>query len=63
MFVAPDETGLASSLGLLGAHNDTNVALALHCAAASPTGASTRFVREPSTRPQPSSRFAVDSRQ
>ena len=33
MFVAPDETGLASSLGLLGAHNDTNVALALHCAA------------------------------
>jgi len=32
-FVAPDVTNLASSLGLLGAHNDTNVALALHCAA------------------------------
>ncbi len=32
-FVAPDETGLATSLGLLGAHNDTNVALALHAAA------------------------------
>jgi UDP-N-acetylmuramoylalanine--D-glutamate ligase len=32
-FVPPDETNLASSLDLLGAHNDTNVALALHCAA------------------------------
>jgi UDP-N-acetylmuramoylalanine--D-glutamate ligase len=32
-FVAPDETNLKSALGLLGAHNDTNVALALHCAA------------------------------
>jgi len=51
MFVAPDETGLASSLGLLGAHNDTNVALALHCAARLATGASTRFVREPSIGP------------
>ena len=32
-FVTPDETNLASALGLLGVHNDTNVALALHCAA------------------------------
>jgi UDP-N-acetylmuramoylalanine--D-glutamate ligase len=32
-FVAPEEPSLAGSLGLLGAHNDTNVALALHCAA------------------------------
>jgi UDP-N-acetylmuramoylalanine--D-glutamate ligase len=32
-FIAPDVTNLASALGLLGAHNDTNVALALHCAA------------------------------
>ena len=31
-FVAPDESDLAASLGLLGAHNDTNVALALHVA-------------------------------
>lgn len=29
-FVEPDESGLAASLGLLGAHNDANVALALH---------------------------------
>jgi UDP-N-acetylmuramoylalanine--D-glutamate ligase len=32
-FVSPDKTNLADSLGLIGAHNDTNVALALHCAA------------------------------
>ncbi len=32
-FVAPDATGLATSLGLLGAHNDSNVALALHAVA------------------------------
>ncbi len=32
-FVAADETNLASSLGLLGAHNNANVALALYCAA------------------------------
>lgn len=32
-FVSPDESGLASTLGLLGAHNDSNVALALHCVA------------------------------
>ena len=32
-FVAPDEANLATTLGLLGAHNDSNVALALHCAA------------------------------
>ena len=29
-FVAPDETKLAAALGLLGAHNNSNVALALH---------------------------------
>lgn len=32
-YVAPDETRVASVLGLLGAHNDTNVALALRCTA------------------------------
>jgi len=32
-FVGPDETNLASALGLLGAHSNTNVALALTCAA------------------------------
>jgi len=31
--IAPDQTNFAGSLRLLGAHNDTNVALALHCAA------------------------------
>jgi UDP-N-acetylmuramoylalanine--D-glutamate ligase len=31
-FVAADESSLAGALGLLGAHNDTNVALALHVA-------------------------------
>ena len=31
--MATDESDLAASLGLLGAHNDTNVALALHVAA------------------------------
>ncbi|HXC19661.1 MAG TPA: UDP-N-acetylmuramoyl-L-alanine--D-glutamate ligase [Acidimicrobiales bacterium] len=29
-FIAPDETGLAAALGLLGAHSNSNVALALH---------------------------------
>jgi UDP-N-acetylmuramoylalanine--D-glutamate ligase len=29
-FIAPEETILAADLGLLGAHNDSNVALALH---------------------------------
>ncbi len=29
-FIAPDETQLAAALGLLGAHSDSNVALALH---------------------------------
>jgi UDP-N-acetylmuramoylalanine--D-glutamate ligase len=33
VFVAPDETDLAGALGLLGAHNNTNVALALEGAA------------------------------
>jgi UDP-N-acetylmuramoylalanine--D-glutamate ligase len=32
-FAAPDETNLASALGLLGAHSNTNVALALRSAA------------------------------
>jgi UDP-N-acetylmuramoylalanine--D-glutamate ligase len=32
-FVATDETNLAAALGLLGAHNNTNVALALRCVA------------------------------
>ncbi|HUZ40218.1 MAG TPA: UDP-N-acetylmuramoyl-L-alanine--D-glutamate ligase [Acidimicrobiales bacterium] len=32
-FVDPDDTGLASSLGLLGAHSDSNVALALRACA------------------------------
>jgi UDP-N-acetylmuramoyl-L-alanine---L-glutamate ligase len=32
--VAPDTTGLATALGLLGAHNDSNVALALRAVAA-----------------------------
>jgi UDP-N-acetylmuramoyl-L-alanine---L-glutamate ligase len=32
-FVKPDESGLAASLGLLGAHSNANVALALECAA------------------------------
>jgi UDP-N-acetylmuramoyl-L-alanine---L-glutamate ligase len=32
-FVAPDESNLAEALGLLGAHNDANVALALRSAA------------------------------
>jgi len=32
-YVASDDTKLAGALGLVGAHNDTNVALALHCAA------------------------------
>ena len=32
-FVAPDTTGLAASLGLMGAHSDSNVALALHAVA------------------------------
>ena len=33
-FIEPDESGLAALLGLLGAHNDANVALALHGVAA-----------------------------
>ena len=33
-FVAPDESNLASALGLLGAHSDSNVALALAAASA-----------------------------
>ena len=32
-FVAPDDPDLATSLGLLGAHSDSNVALALHAVA------------------------------
>lgn len=32
-FVEPDDTGLASSLGLLGSHSDSNVALGLRAAA------------------------------
>ena len=32
-FVASDSTGLAMSLGLMGAHSDSNVALALHAVA------------------------------
>jgi UDP-N-acetylmuramoylalanine--D-glutamate ligase len=32
-FIGPDDTGLASSLGLLGAHSNSNVALALHAVA------------------------------
>ncbi len=44
-FVGPDETGLASSLGLLGAHSDSNVALAL-LAAAQLTERSAADVRE-----------------
>lgn len=32
-FIAPDDTGLATALGLLGAHSDSNVALALDAVA------------------------------
>jgi UDP-N-acetylmuramoylalanine--D-glutamate ligase len=32
-FIDPDDTGLAASLGLLGTHNNANVALALHAVA------------------------------
>ena len=32
-FIDPDDTGLATSLGLLGAHSNSNVALALHAVA------------------------------
>jgi UDP-N-acetylmuramoylalanine--D-glutamate ligase len=43
-FVSPDEDDLAVALGLIGAHNDTNVALAL-AAVSSLTGVSERDLR------------------
>jgi UDP-N-acetylmuramoylalanine--D-glutamate ligase len=44
-FVEPDATHLAASLGLMGAHNNSNVALALH-AVAMLTGRDVEVVRE-----------------
>jgi UDP-N-acetylmuramoylalanine--D-glutamate ligase len=43
--VAPDTTGLAADLGLIGAHNDSNVALALH-AVSTLTGVDPTTVRD-----------------
>jgi UDP-N-acetylmuramoyl-L-alanine---L-glutamate ligase len=44
-FVPPDATGLTTDLGLIGSHNDSNVALALR-AVATLTGLDTAEVRE-----------------